>query len=116
VARIGCWAVTTRHYVSIRSLAEAYRRYGSPTLHDMLKSQGWVINRKRTYRLYRDEGLQVRTKRRKKLYRPQVPMLVPSVANERWPIDFMSDQLACGQRFGVVNVVDDYTRVPLTGR
>ncbi len=94
----------------LRSLAEAYPRYGYPTLHDMLKSKGWVINRKRTYRLYRQEGLQVRTKRRKKLYRPRVPMLVPSVANERWSIDFMSDQLACGRRLRIVNVVDDYTR------
>lgn len=91
-------------------LQKAYPRYGYPTLHDMLKSKGWVINRKRTYRLYRDEGLQVRTKRRKKLYRPRVPMLVPSVANERWSIDFMSDQLSSEQRFRVVNVVDDYTR------
>ena len=44
----------------LRSLAEVYPRYGYPTLHDRLKSKGWVINRKRTYRLYRDEGLQVR--------------------------------------------------------
>ena len=44
----------------LRSLAAAYPRYGYPTLHDRLKSQGWVINRKRTYRLYREAGLQVR--------------------------------------------------------
>lgn len=37
-------------------------------------------------------------------------MLVPNAANERWSIDFMSDQLANGRRFRILNVVDDYTR------
>ena len=52
----------------LRTLAERYPRYGYPTLHDMLRAEGLVINRKRTYRLYREEGLQVRTKRRKKTH------------------------------------------------
>ena len=53
----------------LKVLAERYPRYGYPTLHDMLKIEGHVINPKRTYRIYREEGLQVRTKRRKKLTR-----------------------------------------------
>ncbi len=72
----------------LRSLAAAYPRDGYPTLYDMLKSQGWVINRKRTYRLSREEGLQVRAKRRKTLGRLRVPMLVPSAVNDRWCVDF----------------------------
>lgn len=52
----------------------------------------------------------VRTKRRKKLTRPRVPMLVPTKPNERWSVDFMSDQLANGRRFRVLNVVDDFSR------
>ena len=52
----------------LRALAERYPRYGCPTLHDMLKSEGLVINPKRTYRVYREEGLQVRTKRRKNVW------------------------------------------------
>jgi putative transposase len=76
----------------------------------MLRAQGKVINPKRTYRLYREEGLQVRTKRRKKLSRPRVPMLVPEAVNQRWSMDFVSDQLANGRRFRVLNVVDDYSR------
>jgi transposase InsO family protein len=44
----------------LSALAEAYPRYGYPTLHEMLKTEGLVINRKRTYRLYREERLQVR--------------------------------------------------------
>ena len=76
----------------------------------MLKSEGLVINPKRTYRLYREECLQVRRKRRKKLIRPRVPMLVPDTVNQRWSMDFVSDQLANGRRFRVLNVVDDFSR------
>jgi putative transposase len=94
----------------LKSLAQEYPRYGCPTLHDLLKSEGQVVNFKRTYRLYREEGLQVRRKRRKKLNIPRTPMLVPNVVNERWSVDFVSDQLANGRRFRVFNVVDDFTR------
>lgn len=94
----------------LKSLAQEYPRYGCPTLHDLLKSEGQVINIKRTYRLYREEQLQVRRKRRRKLNVPRIPMLVPSSANERWSVDFVSDQLANGRRFRVFNVVDDFTR------
>lgn len=94
----------------LKGLAEQYPRYGYPTLHDMLKAEGLVINAKRTYRIYREEGLQVRTKRRKKLTRPRIPMLVPDAINQRWSMDFVSDQLAPGRRFRVLNIVDDFSR------
>lgn len=94
----------------LKILAERYPRYGYPTLHDMLKTEGLVVNPKRTYRLYREEGLQVRTKRRTKLIRPRIPMLVPDSVNQRWSMDFVSDQLANGRRFRVLNIVDDYSR------
>lgn len=67
-------------------------------------------NPKRTYRIYSEEGLQVRKKKRKKLTRPRVPMVLPTRADERWSIDFVSDQLANGRRFRVLNIVDDFTR------
>ena len=76
----------------------------------MLRADGFVKNPKRTYRVYREEGLQVRTKKRKKLTRPRVPMLVPDRANVRWSMDFVSDQLANGRRFRIFNLVDDFTR------
>lgn len=94
----------------LKALAEQYPKYGYPTLHDMLKTEGLVQNRKRTYRLYCEEGLQVRTKKRKKLKRPRIPMLVPNGINERWSMDFVSDQLACGRRFRTLNIVDDFSR------
>ena len=72
--------------------------------------EGLVQNPKRTYRIYREEGLQVRTKQRKKLTRQRIPMAVPDGLNERWSIDFVWDQLANGRRFRVLNIVDDYSR------
>jgi putative transposase len=65
---------------------------------------------KRTYRLYTECSLQIRTKKRKKLVRPRMPMILPSRPNERWSIDFVHDQLSGGRRFRVLNIVDDCTR------
>jgi putative transposase len=64
----------------MRALASENRRYGYPRLHAMLRREGLVVNHKRTWRLYSAEGLQVRTKKRRKLPRrdrvaPQVPEL-----------------------------------------
>ena len=95
----------------LKALAERYPRYGYLMLHELLRREALVINRKRTYRLYTTLGLQVRTKRRKKLVRPRVPMAIPSQSNERWSADFVHDQLADGRRFRVLNIVDDYSRV-----
>jgi putative transposase len=77
----------------------------------MLRNEGLVENRKRTYRLYTALGMQVRTRRRKKLIRPRVPMPVPNAPNERWSMDFVHGQLADGRRFRVLCIVDDYSRV-----
>jgi putative transposase len=76
----------------------------------MLVIEGEVKNHKRTCRIYCEEGLQVRTKKRKKLRRPRVPTLVPDAVNQRWSMDFVSDQLANGRRYRVLNVVDDFSR------
>lgn len=94
----------------LKKLAERYNRYGYLMLHGLLRNEGLVQNKKRTYRLYTEMGLQVRTKRRKKLIRPRVPLDLPRCAGERWSIDFVHDQLSCGRRFRVLNVVDDYSR------
>ena len=97
--------------VRLKALAEQYPRYGYLMLHALLKNEGLVHNRKRTYRLYTALGLQVRTKRRKKLVRPRIPLAVPTSPNERWSIDFVHDQLADGRRIRILNIVDDYSRV-----
>ena len=94
----------------LNELATQYPRYGYLMLHHLLKGEGLVVNKKRTYRLYTAQGLQVRTKKRKKLMRPRMPMAIPMVKDSRWSMDFVSDQLSNGRRFRVLNVVDDYTR------
>ncbi len=94
----------------LRELGARYPRYGYLMLHALLKYEGLVINRKRTYRVYSELGMQVRTKRRKKLVRPRVPMLVPTEVNERWSLDFVHDQLADGRRIRILNIVDDFSR------
>jgi putative transposase len=52
----------------------------------------------------------VRTKARRKLTRLRIPIAVPQALNRRWSMDFVSDQLANGRRFRVLNIVDDYSR------
>lgn len=94
----------------LKQLAVQYPRYGYLLLHGLLKAEKLVKNKKQTYRIYTEEGLQVRTKKRNKLQRPRVVMERPSNTNQRWSMDFVSDQLANGRRFRVLNIVDDYTR------
>jgi len=114
ISRTACHYRSPRSDTALRerlqTLAAHYPRYGYLTLHSLLKAEGQVINRKRTYRLYRMLGLQVRTRRRKKLTRPRIPLTVPHAANQRWSLDFVSDQLATGRRFRILNIVDDYSR------
>ena len=94
----------------MQELAQEHPRYGHPMLHAILRKEGLVLNRKRSYRIYREEGLSVRRKKRGKIRRDRVAMPVPSCAGERWSMDFVWDQLACGRRFKVLNVIDEYTR------
>ncbi|MEL6286898.1 MAG: IS3 family transposase [Pseudomonadota bacterium] len=95
----------------MRALASENRRYGYLRLHAMLRREGLVVNRKRTWRLYTAEGLQVRTKKRRKLpRRDRVAPRVPERPMQRWSLDFMSDQLADYRRFRILNIVDDHSR------
>ena len=97
--------------VRLEALAIQYPRYGYLMLHGMLKREGLVINAKRTYRVYRERRLQVRTKRRKRLPRQvRLKRVRATEPNQRWSMDFMTDQLADGRRFRILNIVDDYTR------
>ena len=86
-------------------------RWGAPILHDVLKTEGLVINHKRTERIYREEGLSLRRKRRRKLPAvARVPLPAPQETNQRWSMDFIHDQLATGRRFRCLTLVDDFTR------
>ena len=94
----------------LRELARRHPRYGYLTPPRMLKREGLVTDRKRKRRACSRLGLQVRAKRRRRLWRPRVPMAAPTRPNERWPAGFMSDQLASGRRFRILNVVAGFSR------
>ena len=73
----------------LKELAGQHRRHGYRMLHSRLRIDGWAINVKRTYRVYREEGLMVRKRRRKKLPVPErQPLVRPVRPNEVWSMDF----------------------------
>lgn len=95
----------------LRELANQRRRFGYRRLHILLRREGVMINRKKTQRLYKEEGLPVRRRRsRKRAVGTRAPAPVLALPNQRWSLDFVHDQMASGRRFRVLNVVDDVTR------
>jgi putative transposase len=95
----------------LRDLALARPRYGYRRLHVLLRREGWRVNHKRVHRLYRALELGLRTKRRKKrTAETRVPLPIAARPNEHWSMDFMSDRLADGRAYRLLNVIDDYTR------
>ncbi len=96
----------------LKELAEYRRRYGYRRLHVLLRREGFRANRKLVYRLYREEKLSLKIRKRKRLVSVlRVPMAAPSGPNQRWSMDFVSDQLGpTGRRFRSLKVVDDFTR------
>ena len=95
----------------LRELAGSRTRYGYRRLTVMLRRQGWKVNAKRVYRLYREEQLQVRTaKRTKREPHLRVPLASAGRPNQRWSMDFVSDRFADGRGFRILTVVDQYTR------
>ena len=93
------------------ALAACRRRFGYRRLHLLLGREGFAVNHKKLYRIYREEKLVVRKRGgRKRALGLRAPMMLPSAANERWSLDFVSDAFADGRRFRVLCVVDDFTR------
>jgi putative transposase len=95
----------------LKELAATHVRYGYRRLSVLLRREGWKVNAKRIYRLYRDEGLMVRTKQRKKIARRErSPQPLASRPNQCWSMDFVSDKLVDGTTFRTLTVVDQFTR------
>ena len=105
----------------LRELAAERRRFGDRRLHVLLRHEGLVENRKRTQRLYREEGLTVRKRRgrkrrgrkrrgRKRAVGTRAPILTVAAPNARWSVDFVHDQLGDGRRLRIFNVIDDVTK------
>lgn len=98
----------------LRALAAERRRFGYRRLTVLLRRETFAVNHKRVYRLYREEGLSVRRRKRKRMTRASRVMAVaPCRANQHWSMDFVSDALATGRRIRVLTVVDDFTRESL---
>jgi len=95
----------------IRELAEQKRRYGYRRIHVLLRREGFQVNRKRTYRLYREAGLAVKRRKRKRYaLGERRPLPKPDAANVSWSMDFVADGLADGRKLRCLVIVDDCTR------
>jgi putative transposase len=95
----------------LRELAAERRRFGYRRLHLLLKREGFQVNWKKLYRLYREERLTVRKRGgRKRALGTRAPMTIPQDANQRWSLDFVSDTLTDGRRFRILCVIDDFSR------
>jgi putative transposase len=96
----------------MREITEVRLHYGYRRVHVLLRREGWTVNHKKVYRLYREEGLGLRRRKPKRRRAAMSRQARPTASrpNERWTMDFMSDALASGQKLRVLTVVDAFTR------
>jgi putative transposase len=99
----------------LRDLAMARIGYGYRRLHILIEREGWSVNHKRVYRLYREEGLAMRKRppRRRKACLKRELRPLAAEKNECWSMDFMSDELFDGRRIRLLTIVDNHTRESL---
>jgi putative transposase len=101
----------------IREIAESKRRYGCPRIYIRLRREGWPVNHKKVERIYyRDEGLSLRRRRRKKLAAvPRVALPPPSQPGRCYAMDFVHDRLVTGRRFKCLTMTDPWSKeVPVS--
>jgi putative transposase len=96
----------------LTELAYRRRRWGCRKLVTVLRREGFGDNHKRIERIYVEEALQIRRRRRKRRVpgTRREPMPIPEGRNQRWSMDFVHDRLADGRRVRTLTIVDDYTR------
>jgi putative transposase len=105
----------------LRELAAERPRFGYRRLYIFLRREKtedgmlrWRVNHKRVYRLYREEGLAMQRRKRKRFRaEARVPLALPTRANEMWTMDYTHDELAGGRKFRTLNLMDGYTREAL---
>ncbi len=99
----------------IKELAWLRIRYGYKRIAVLLRREGWVVNHKRVRRLYREEGLAIRTKspRRRRAAVVREERVVPTAPNQSWAMDFMHDLLADGTKIRLLTIVDTFSRESL---
>ena len=96
----------------IKEICETRLRYGYRRVHVLLRREGWVINIKKTRRIYNELALQLRNKNPKrrvkaKLRDDRQEAVGP---NEVWAMDFVHDQLALGNKLRILTIVDTHSR------
>lgn len=96
----------------IREIAETRVRYGYRRIHALLRREGWDVNGKRVYRLYKELGLQLRRKPPKRRVKAKLRdgRCAASCSNEVWAMDFVHGQLATGSKLRILTVVDTFSR------
>lgn len=96
----------------IKEICETRVRYGYRRVHILLRREGWAVNPKRIYRLYKDLGLQLRNKVPKRRVKAKLrdDRRPATRSNEAWAMDFVHDQLATGRKIRVLTIVDTFTR------
>lgn len=105
----------------LRELAADRPRFGYRRLYIFLRRERtesgelrWAVNHKRVYRLYREEGLAMQRRKRKRFRaEARVPAVVPRAVNEVWTMDYTHDELSSGRKFRTLNLMDGYTREAL---
>ena len=97
--------------VEMNKIAEKRRRFGYRRIGVKLERVGMVMNEKKLYRIYREEGLSVRRRRgRKRARGSRTPMPVPLQPNQRWSLDFLSDTFGACRKFRILAMNDDCCR------
>lgn len=96
----------------IKEIAATRVRYGYRRIQVLLRREGWRVNTKRVYRLYREMGLQLRNKTPKRRVKAKLREDRRSAthANETWAMDFVHDQLATGRKLRVLTIIDTFSR------
>ena len=96
----------------IKEIAATRVRYGYRRIHVLLRREGWRVNPKRVYRLYREMGLQLRNKTPKRRVKAKLrdDRRPATRSNETWAMDFVHDQLATGRKLRVLTIVDIFSR------
>ena len=96
----------------IRTICQTRVRYGYRRVHVLLRREGWVINEKRTRRVYNEIGMQLRNKTPKRRVKAalRADRTTPSRSNEVWAMDFVHDQLAMGTKLRILTVIDTFSR------
>lgn len=92
-------------------MAEAKRRYGCPRIYVWLRREGWPVNHKKVERLYREEGLSLRRRaRRKTTAVPRIERPLPTEPGRWYAMDFVHDRLVNGRRFKCLTMTDPYSK------